>query len=235
MRRTFLALLALASLLALRPAAAWQWELRAGGGGLYCYTQSLDALTASNTVSGASVFFAGQLYEGLYGEIGYAMGRADGRTFDDFRTELRLDRLVLAVRYDLELLSFLNVFARAGGELAWGALELKSGAVTLRDEDQGPAAQPGAGGFLVGLGTELYVPRKVLLGKRPNSIWRDFTVGFRLELGYEALFGLGFDELQAKAPPARNDKELPMLRNPLDLGALSLHGWTLHASAVVHF
>jgi hypothetical protein len=191
------------------------------------YTKSLDAISASDTLTGGGLRAGVTVFPGLSVEVGYRNLTVSGTAFDEqFDNEFDMHTIDLAARYELPLTTWLYSYGRAGGSAARGA-------VTLSGADSrfaGVAWSPGVFGAL-GIGARL--PRRWFGGTDDATGGRGFTLGFAFEVGYAwwAPFDVGRvnGRLVGAADGARPQRHGPTL------GALAVHGPSYGLRLTLHF
>ena len=148
MMRVSLFLAALAALvMSSRPAAARELELSAGSGVLEAGSASMDAVTDDDLIATAALRLAVGLPElgPVFAEVAWRVGSTEANDFGELDSKLQLQDLEAALRIERALARRLRVFARAGGAITFGSLEITSNTSILSDDTRTVTGLLGAG------------------------------------------------------------------------------------------
>jgi hypothetical protein len=220
--RTLLATCLLAAV-ALAPSTgrARDFTLWIGGQSTQYFTGEVDPVVKSRQTGASTMRFGVEAWGGLNVEADWTHEMASASLFVSNRTTTAVDHVALAARYRLRLLSWLELYARAGGGLTTGALSLHDASGRTWTD------RAWTGHVLGGLGIEVMIPRTVFHSAASTSKLRDFTVGFALEAGYRHAFGLDWS-VSGGNPPAG------VAGSQIDLGRLVLSGLTIAGAVTLH-
>lgn len=161
-----------------------------------------------------------EVYEGLLVQLGILMGESRSDLFGEFDTMLRLREPRLAVRYGHTFFEALRPYASVAATYAFLGTEISlwDDHTTGREDGWGD----GELGGRVSVGCEAFLRRRVF-GAERSGLFKDFTMGLALEIGYALtqpfeLNGLehGLDGDLSEAPP--------LTPGQLDLGELDRSG-----------
>lgn len=189
-------------------------ELSAGSGVLEAGAASMDAVTDDDLIPMAAFRLAVGLPElgPVFAEVAWRVGTTEATNFGEIDARLQLQDLEAALRIERPIARRLRVFARAGGAITFGSLELTSASSVLDDD-----ARTVTG--LLGAGVDLTILQA-----------RALHLGLRAEVGIRASGDLAFH-------PTRDlgtDDARLRTQGP-DLGAMDPSGTTAGVTLFARF
>jgi hypothetical protein len=215
-----LSFLGFLAILAAGPAASGRdFNLSIGVSSQQFFTGEVDPVMKDRRTTGVSVRLGAEVWNHLLVEAEWVRTREKADLFVVNHTDMITDWITLGARFRVPVFSWLEPYARAGGGLTTGRLDLWAYKVPkVGDRAYSPH-------FCGALGLEVLFPRGFIAG----GAFHGLTVGASVEVGYLHTLGLRY-RLGTRA-----GRQPALASGGLDLGTLTLSGMTTRGGLWVHF
>ncbi|MBM4389136.1 MAG: hypothetical protein FJ088_15460 [Deltaproteobacteria bacterium] len=211
-------------------APAREFQISAGPAYRWFFTGEADPVFEERNMTSLGVRLGGEIIENLMLELEYCKraGTTEAGLFGDYLTRLDSYWATAAVKYSIDILKFLNGFARGGGGLTFADYSVTAMGRKYSDFDYSTH-------FYAGIGFEAFLPKTLFHDEESSSFFRDLTGGILFELGYYYESPLSFDGLNPTGTSKPDDALDDIQSRPAGAGSLSLSGMTFRVMLVMHF